>query len=141
MQFHVRTRRQPPAVIVVALIDVLVVLVIFLVITTTFKQQPALKLALPDSSQAKREGANERPPLVVYIDKQGSLRLGGGARPVTLERLRDELLSQQSANTNLLLAISADEKAPWGSVVKVWDIAKELKLKSVSAFTKSASDK
>ena len=82
MQFHVRTRRQPPAVIVVALIDVLVVLVIFLVVTTTFKQQPALKLALPDSTQAKREGANERPPLVVYIDKQGSLRLGGEARPV-----------------------------------------------------------
>lgn len=141
MQFRARTRRQPPAVIVVALIDVLVVLVIFLVITTTFKQQPALKLALPDSTQAKREGANERPPVVVYIDKQGSLRVGTEARPITAEKLKDELVSQRNSNTNLIMAISADEKAPWGSVVKVWDIAKELKLRSVSAFTKSSGDK
>jgi len=141
MQFHVRTHRQPPAVIVVALIDVLVVLVIFLVITTTFKQQPALKLALPDSTQAKREGANERPPLVVYIDDKGSLRLGSEARPVTTERLKADLQSQNAGSTNFVLAISADKNAPFGTIVKVMDIAKELGIKSVSAFTKSAGEK
>ncbi len=41
--------------------DVLIVLLIFLMVTTTFKQQPSLRLALPESSQAQKEGANENP--------------------------------------------------------------------------------
>ena len=65
MRFYVRKRRQVPAVIIVALIDVLIVLLIFLMVTTTFKQQPALKLALPESSQAQKSGANESAPLIV----------------------------------------------------------------------------
>jgi biopolymer transport protein ExbD len=68
MHFVVQKRKQTPAVIIVALIDVLIVLVIFLLVTTTFKQQSSLKLALPESSQAKKPGANENPPLVVSID-------------------------------------------------------------------------
>jgi len=56
-------------VIIVALIDILIVLVIFLVVTTTFKQQPALKLALPESNQAKQSGAKEDAPLMVSIDE------------------------------------------------------------------------
>ena len=76
MQFYARKRRQPPAVIIVALIDILIVLLIFLMVTTTFKQQPALKLALPESSQAQKTGANEAPPLVISIDPKGNLRLG-----------------------------------------------------------------
>jgi len=52
MRFLVRKRKQAPAVIIVALVDILIVLVIFLVLTTTFKQQPALKLALPESPGA-----------------------------------------------------------------------------------------
>ena len=63
MQFLVHKRRQTPAVIIVALIDVLIVLLIFLLATTTFKQQPSLKLALPESSQAQKTGANESAPL------------------------------------------------------------------------------
>ena len=63
MRFFVHKRRSAPAVIIVALVDVLIVLLIFLMVTTTFKQQVALKLALPESSQAKKTGANENPPL------------------------------------------------------------------------------
>ena len=68
MQFYAHKRRQAPAVIIVALIDILIVLLIFLMVTTTFKQQPALKLALPESSQAQKTGASEAPPVVVSID-------------------------------------------------------------------------
>ena len=53
MRFFVRKRRQTPTVIIVALIDVLIVLLIFLIVTPTFKQQPSLRLALPESSQAQ----------------------------------------------------------------------------------------
>ena len=71
MRFLVHKRRSAPAVIIVALVDVLIVLLIFLMVTTTFKQQSALKLALPESSQAKKPGANENPPFVISIDNNG----------------------------------------------------------------------
>src|SRR2546425_8650491 len=101
MRFFIRKRRQPPAVIIVALVDVLIVLLIFLMVTTTFKQQPALKLALPESSQAKKTGANESAPLVVTIDEKGGLRLGVESRPVTVDRLKSELLALVAKNPQL----------------------------------------
>src|SRR5215468_4672031 len=94
MRFYARKRRQAPAVIIVALIDVLIVLLIFLMVTTTFKHQPALRLALPESSQAQKAGANENAPLIVSIDAQGNLRVGQEARPVTVDQLKAQLASE-----------------------------------------------
>ena len=136
MRFYVRKRRQPPAIIIVALIDILIVLLIFLVITTTFKQQPALKLALPESTQSQKSGAHEDAPLVVAIDPQGSLRMGTSNTPVTLERLQQELRAAAARKAGIKLAISADKAAPFGQIVKVMDAAKAANIKTVSAFTK-----
>ena len=136
MRFFVRKRRQPPAIIIVALIDILIVLLIFLMVTTTFKQQPALKLALPESSQAEKSGAHENPPLVVTIDPQGNLRLGQEGKPVTADRLKDELVAAKAKLPELRLAISADKAAPFGQVVKVMDAAKAAGVKAVNAFMK-----
>src|SRR6478609_9329403 len=120
MRFHSHKRRQPPAIIIVAFIDVLIVLLIFLMTTTTFKQQSAMKLALPESSQGQKTGASEDIPLVVSIDPQGNLRLGGGtdALPLTEENLRKELVSRAAKNPELKLAINADKAAPFGKIVK-----------------------
>lgn len=134
MYFQVRKRRSAPAVIIVALIDVLVVLVIFLLVTTTFKQQPSLKLALPESSQAKKAGANENPPLVVSLDPKGVYYIERVA--MTLEQVRDEMRDHLARNPQLTLAINADENAPWGSIVKLRDAAAASGIKSLVAFTK-----
>jgi biopolymer transport protein ExbD len=139
MQFYRRKRRQPPAIIIVALIDILIVLLIFLMVTTTFKQQPALKLALPESSQAQKSGANERPPLVVTIDPSGNLRFGPDAKPITAQNLKNELVAAASRTPGVKIAISADTKAPFGQIVKVMDAAKEAGIKAVNAFTKETS--
>ena len=141
MRFRIRKRRQPPAIIIVALIDILIVLLIFLMVTTTFKQQPALKLALPESSQAIKTGASEQAPLIISIDPQGNLRLGADATPVTLDRLREQLAAAVAKNPDVRLAISADKTAPWGQVVKVMDAAKEAKVKTgmVNAFMREAA--
>ena len=136
MRFYRRKRRQPPAIIIVALIDILIVLLIFLMVTTTFKQQPALKLALPESSQAQKSGSNEKAPLVVSIDPAGNLRLGPDAKPITEQALKEALLAAAAKTPDLKLAISADTKAPFGKIVKVMDAAREAGLKIVNAFTK-----
>ncbi len=139
MRFYVRKRRQAPAVIIVALIDILIVLLIYLMVTTTFRQQPTLKLALPESSHAEKTGAQETPPLLVTIDSQGDLRLGPEGKPVTGERLKSELTAAAQNTPDLKLAISADTKAPFGQVIKVMDAAKDAKIKIVNAFTKEAA--
>ena len=116
--------------------DVLIVLLIFLMVTTTFKQQSALKLALPESSQARKSGANENPPFVVSIKEDGTYYLESRKLSVTFPQLQDELKSQAAKNPKLVLAINADEKAPWGKVVKIRDAAAEAKITSLVAFTK-----
>ncbi|MCS7337642.1 MAG: biopolymer transporter ExbD [Verrucomicrobiae bacterium] len=141
MRFFIRKRRQTPTVIIVALIDVLIVLLIFLMVTTTFRQQPALRLALPESEHAQRPGASEAAPLVVWIDEKGALWLGHETRPVTAERLKQELIARAQKDPGLKLAISADRNAPFGQVIKVMDAAKAAGIKSVNAFTKERQER
>jgi len=139
MHFHVHKRRQAPAVIIVALIDVLIVLLIFLMVTSTFRQQASLRLALPESSQAKKPGVNQTPPFVITIDEKGVLRLGPEARPATLDQLKTELLSEMEKKPDLQVALSADKLAPLGEVIKVMDVAKEVHLKNpLNIFAKEA---
>jgi len=138
MRFYTRKRKTAPTVIIVALIDVLIVMLIFLMVTTTFKQQPAVKLALPESSQTTKSGADEDAPLIVTVDQEGNLRLGDDSLPVTTERLRSELVSRAEQNPALRLAISADKAAPFGQIIKIMDAAKEAQIKVVNAFAKES---
>ncbi len=128
MRFFIRKRRQAPAVIIVALVDILIVLLIFLMVTSTFKQQPALKIALPESTQAQKTGANEASRLLISIDATGSLRLGNEATPVTLDRFKSELREAAARIPKLKLAVNADKSAPVGQLVKVMDASREAKV-------------
>src|SRR5258705_13444919 len=139
MRFYARKRRQAPAVIIVALIDILIVLLIFLMVTTTFKQQPALKIALPDSSQARKAGANEAAPWPVSVDEKGNIRFGADAHPVTLEQLKAALLAEVQKKPDLKVAINGDKNAPWGRIIKVMDTVREANVKTVDATTKEAA--
>ena len=138
MRFFIRKRRSTPTIVIVALIDVLIVLLIFLMVTTTFKQQSALKLALPESSQSEKAGASEDAPLIVNINKEGTLSLSQGqdAMAITADGLKSELIARAAKNPELKLAINADKDAPFGKIVKVMDAAKDAKIKAVNAFTK-----
>jgi len=133
MQFTTRKRRQAPAVIIISLIDVLIVVLIFLMVTSTFKQQPAVKLALPESKQSK-VGANEN-ALVVTIPTKGPISLQ--TTPVTMEELQKRLTEAVSKNPETSLSIRADTDAPFGQIIKVMDAAKAANIKVVSAFTES----
>jgi biopolymer transport protein ExbD len=135
VKFFIRKRRQPPAIIIISLIDILIVVLIFLMVTTTFKQAPALKLALPESKQSKT-GASENSVLVTIAKTQPFLYLGPTA--ITAERLEIELQARLLKNPQLSLVIRADTEAPWGQVVKVMDVAKNANIKFVNAFTKNA---
>jgi biopolymer transport protein ExbD len=140
MRFFTRKRRQPPAVIIVALIDVLIVVMIFLMVTTTFKKPvAAVKLTLPESSQALKMGANDNPPLVVSIEENGSLRYGEEARPVTLDDLKKALQAEVAKNPQTQLALNSDKNVPFGRVVKIMDVVKEANIKNFHFFVREVA--
>jgi biopolymer transport protein ExbD len=136
MQFTTRKRRGAPAVIIVSLIDVLIVVLIFLMVTTTFKQQAALKLVLPKSSEPQT-GATSQQEFIVSIPKSGPLYFNKG--PVTFDKLQQRLKEAVAASPDMTLIIRADTDAPWGLVVKVRDAANAAHIKTVNASVDTAA--
>jgi biopolymer transport protein ExbD len=134
MRFFEKKRRQPPAIIIVSMIDILLVLLIFLMVTTTFKQMPAVRLALPESKQAV-EGATAT-NVIVTITKQAPF-LYLGAQTVTPELLESELLRRAAQNPQVGLTIQADSDAPFGQIIKVMDAARVANIRMVNALTRS----
>ena len=130
MQFTTHKRRRPPTVIIVSLIDVLLVVLIFLMVTTTFKKepQPAIKISLPESKQAK-PGATDAKPMVITI-ASNTPYLYLGDKPVTLDRLQTELTAAAKKDPELKVSIKPDKWSPIGEFVKVWDAAKAANIAS-----------
>ena len=144
MRFHIHKRRSAPAVIIVALIDVLIVLVIFLLVTTTFKQQPSLQLALPESTSALKSGVNDNPPLLVSIDVQGLIRYGMEKLPVTLQQLQERLIAEagkaRSEGRAPKMVVMADKNTPWSRIINVMDAGAKAEIKTINAVTKGKND-
>ncbi len=139
MRFQTRKPNKPPSVIIVSLIDVLIVVLIFMMVATTFRQHPALRLALPESRQAVKPGDTGDTVIITIAKEEPHLYLD--RRPVTLEKLLTELKASTARNPHLSLSIRADTGAPFGEVVKVMDAAKEAGITVVNAFTKSPAQK
>src|SRR5262245_2117893 len=106
MRFTSHKRRRAPSVIIVSLIDVLLVVLIFLMVTTTFKQKelPSLKLALPQSKQAKPGQSTDAKPFVVTVSTNFPY-FYLDTLPVTIDRLQSELSEAAKKNPELKLAI------------------------------------
>jgi biopolymer transport protein ExbD len=139
MEFLARRKKNPPSVIIVALIDVLIVVLIFLLVTTTFKQQPALKLTLPESSQAESQsGSSELSAVKITIDRKGQFYLGSNDQPITAEQLESELKNAVRTNPQLRIEVAPDTEAPVGSFVKAMDATKAAGVSSsVTVMTKA----
>jgi biopolymer transport protein ExbD len=141
MQFTNRKRRQAPAVIIISLIDVLIVMLIFLMATTTFKQTPPIKLTLPESRQKQPKSGASEENLIVTIDKKEPY-LYLNSRPVTREKLQDELIAAVKKNPRSTVSIRPDKDAPVGELVIVFDAAKDAGIQtSLGLYTKSPGQK
>ncbi|MDA7920170.1 biopolymer transporter ExbD [Verrucomicrobiales bacterium] len=118
-----RKRRQRPAVPIITLIDILAILLIFFIVTTTFKtRESLLKVNLPSSTKVLGgEDSSRRVTLLLSAD--GRLSLADRILPV--EQLAAALNGLRRDNPDARLELKADEGAPLGSMVKVWDAAAE----------------
>ena len=132
MNFAVRKRRAP-SIIIVSLVDILTILLIFFVVSTTFKKdQPEVQINLPESKTATKAPA-ELEHAIVTVDEADAIKLDG--RPVDvgeLERAVRNLSQTQKAS----LALQADRKASFGTIIKIMDALKLAGVRNLPAFTR-----
>jgi len=126
VKFYLK-RRRSPSVPIVTLIDILAILLIFFIVTTTFKTKESLvQVNLPRSSEMG-EGTTAETRVSLALAKDGSISLGD--RLVPLESLSAALEEFRASRPKDRLELKADEGAPLGLMVKVWDAASQAGLK------------
>jgi len=132
MNFIVRKRRAP-TIIIVSLVDILIILLIFFVVSTTFKKdQPEVQINLPESKTATSAPA-ELEHAMVSVDQNDEIKLDG--RTLGMDELeaavRDLPPTRKSS-----LALQADKKASFGTIVRVMDALKLAGVRNLPAFTR-----
>lgn len=131
MKIAVRKRRAP-SIIIVSLVDILTILLIFFVVSTTFKKdQPEVQINLPESQTATK-APSEKDHAVVSVNENDEVMLDG--KPLPVEELEDavkELIATKKSS----LALQADKKASFGTIIKVMDALKLAGVKNLPAFT------
>lgn len=132
MKFYARQRRTPQ-VIIVSLIDIFAILLIFVIVSTTFKKdQPAVTIKLPESKTA---AAGDQPSEPVILSISATEEIFLDAKAVTLDELKGVLQELVRSKPKQTLALNADTKAPFGTVVKVLDVLRDAGVKgNLSAF-------
>jgi biopolymer transport protein ExbD len=132
MKIAVRKRRAP-SIIIVSLVDILTILLIFFVVSTTFKRdQPEVQINLPDSKTSTKS-SSELDHAIVSVNENDEVRLDGEViAPEALETAVRNLPATRRAT----LALQADKKASFGTIIKVMDALKLAGVKNLPAFTR-----
>lgn len=132
MKFAVKKRRAP-SIIIVSLVDILTILLIFFVVSTTFKRdQPEVQINLPESKTAQNAPA-ELEHAIVSVDQDDEIKLDG--RSISVEELESAVRDLPSTRKSSL-ALQADKKSSFGTIVKVMDALKLAGVKNLPAFTR-----
>jgi len=132
MKFAFRKRRAP-IIIIVSRVDILIILLIFFVVSTTFKKdQPEVQINLPESKTAQKK-PSELEHAIVSIDQNDEVKLDG--RVINVDELEAAVrdLPEQRKST---LALQADKKASFGTIIKVMDAIKLAGVRNLPAFTR-----
>ena len=133
MNFSVRKRRAPN-IIIVSLVDILIILLIFFVVSTTFKKdQPEVQINLPQSKTATAKPA-ELEHAIVSVDENDSVKFNG--KDIAVDQL-EEAVRNLSAEQRSSLALRADQKTSFGTIIKVLDALKLAGIKNLPAFTQT----
>jgi len=132
MKFAVKKRRAP-SIIIVSLVDVLTILLIFFVVSTTFKRdQPEVQINLPDAKTATKAPA-ELERAIVTVDQNDEIKLDG--RAIGVDELESAVRDLPETRKSSL-ALQADKKASFGTIIKVMDALKLAGVKNLPAFTR-----
>ncbi|MDR2915211.1 MAG: biopolymer transporter ExbD [Tannerella sp.] len=110
--------------------DIIFLLLIFFMVTSTVVVPNAIKLTLP---QAQKQTA-AKPFSRVTIDKNLNYYVAFGnqrEKQVSFDDINPFLQERYNQEPEMFVALYADEKVPYGEIVKVLDIANKNKFKMV----------
>jgi len=132
MKFYTKKKRTP-AVAIVSLIDILAILLIFFIVTTTFKKdQPVLKIELPESKAAEAAPAEQKP---ILLDVKSEEEITLDNESVPLDGLAEALRKRITNEPDRPVAMRADREASFGTIVQVLDAMRHAGLENTPAFT------
>ncbi|MBN1522540.1 MAG: biopolymer transporter ExbD [Candidatus Aureabacteria bacterium] len=123
---------QPPLsdINITPLVDVsFTILIIFILVAPILEQ--GINLVLPRSKASKIESEES---LTVEIDQKGWIFLDG--ERVTIETLRNTLLTIAQVKENLTILIKADYRNSYGTVVDVLDTIKNAGIEKIGIVTR-----
>jgi biopolymer transport protein ExbD len=125
-------KRRAPSIIIVSLVDILVILLIFFVVSTTFRtEQPGVQINLPESKTAVN-APSELEHAMVTVDQGDEIKLDG--RAIGIDELEGAVRDLPPTRKSSL-ALQADRKASFGTIIKVMDALKLAGVKNLPAFT------
>jgi len=134
-----RSRKPMSEINVVPYIDVMLVLLIIFMVTAPLLTQ-GIKVDLPDAAAQAIDPADlqDRPPLVVSVDRQGRLYLNEGDDPS--EPLADTLLQARVAAVlrsapGVPVFVKGDREVPYGRVVEAMVLLQGAGAKKVGFLT------
>lgn len=139
---HERGSRRPMAEInVVPFIDVMLVLLVIFMITTPLLTQ-GVKIELP-KTEAKALPPQQKEPLIVTVDAQGSYYLNISSKPnqpVTPRVLSNLVTTQltQSGGEQRPVLVRGDKSANYGKVIEAMALLQQAGAKSVGLITQPA---
>ncbi len=110
--------------------DIIFLLLIFFMVTSTVVVPNAIKVTLP---QAQKQTA-AKPFSRVTIDKNLNYYVAFGnqrEKQVSFDDISPFLQERYNQEPEMFVALYADEKVPYGEIVKVLDIANKNKFKMV----------
>lgn len=133
------TRQDDFEINVISLIDVMLTLLMFFVMTTTFVQRSALKVTLPEASEAASEA--QREALVVMIDASGHYFVDNNeVLNPALDTLKDAVARVAGNDRERQVVLRADAATPHQAVVTAMDALGQLGFTRLSIATTRAKD-
>jgi biopolymer transport protein ExbD len=126
---------------VISLIDVLLTLLMFFVMTTTFVQHTAMKVSLPEASDAPIQPPKN--PLIVIVDREGHYFIGSNeVLQPGVESLKEAIARAAGDDRSRPVTLRADAMTPHQSVVTAMDALAQLGFTRLAiATTPSAGPK
>ena len=123
MNFQRGRTREAPEINLIPLIDVLLVILIFLMVTTSYAKFAELQINLPE---AGGEASTEKNKTVnITVDASEHYGINSRGIPYTgVEALADALKNAAGNQTDPVIVINADAKAPHQSVINVMEAAR-----------------
>lgn len=123
----------------ISLIDVMLTLLMFFVMTTTFVQHSAMKVALPEASEAAQE--MQQNPLVVMIGSDSRFYVDNNeVLDPTVDSLKEAISRVAGDDRERNVILRADGMTPHQAVVMAMDALGQLGFTHLSIATVRSKD-